>query len=148
MTTARQLGLVVAVFAMMTASCDQRPGPWREEHGLESPEVLGLEQGEETTIVGTVVANTLDPCVIDDHPDPCAVGGPAFLRVEVDGVGMSVNYDYGEYEECESRVGLHTGAEARVGMRVEVFGLAAGGRDFSGTLDVCASEEYYIELLD
>jgi hypothetical protein len=143
-------GLAIAMLAIAIAGCSpqtQPPGPWREQYGLESSEALGLTPGEEATLEGVVVENTIDPCVIDDHPDPCDVGGPQFLRLDVDGAASSVTYSYGEDEECLSWESRH-GGQARSGTGVEVFGLVTGEGEFSGTIDTCAAEDYYIEVLD
>lgn len=140
--------LAMAMLAIVVAGCAQSHGPWDPaDHGLDDPEILGLVPGEAYTIKGVVVDNSLDPCVIDDHPDPCDVGGPEFLRLDVDGAAMTVIYSYGEDEECLSRERGHGGA-ARVGTRVEVFGRALGIGEVSGGLDICQSEDHYIDLLE
>jgi hypothetical protein len=106
---------------------------------------LELETGEDHTLEGVVVENSIDPCRFpDEHDEPCDMGGPDHLRVDVDGAGVSVTYAYGEHEPCDNLPVMDEGADARVGMRIEVHGLAVA----SSALDVCQSDEYYIATID
>jgi hypothetical protein len=117
------------------------PGGGVQPHGA-----LALAPGSDATVEGIVVANSMDPCLLPDHDEPCLMDLGGVLTLDVGGNEVSVHYGGGEWPPCENPPVIREGEEARVGMRATVYAQVAEDDHFSGAdLDTCGSDQYSIE---
>ena len=161
------LGLAGALLTLLAAGCgwlvedgDGSASASGEDVGSEvdAAEVEGvepwhLEAGEAYVFEGEVAFNQIDPCVLEDHPDPCDVGAGYGLKLETEYGRLDVVYDYGNRPEgfpCTNGEAVKGGTEARVGDRVEVYGGAFPEEyDFHGPgIGTCHDDDFYIEQVE
>lgn len=108
-----------------------------------------FEPGDEPTVRGVVVENSVDPCLFpEDHQEPCVTDGGEFLLLDVDGAAVKVHYGGGEWPPCDNVEALRQGEQARVDTQVEVFARAPEEEGPVGAdLDTCPDSRYYIRVL-
>jgi hypothetical protein len=145
--------LVVVAFGFALAACGsgveraERPEAGTASDQTDAP--MQFEEGEEATVRGVVVENTIDPCLFPDAEVICEEGIGRLLRLEVDrSPPVAVHYAGHHAEPCPNPDANRQAESARVGTTVEVFAEVEAATNERVTLSVCGDLRYYVRAMD
>lgn len=113
-----------------------------------APPAPSFEVGQEVTVTGVVVENSIDPCILPQNDEPCVEDVGFRLLLDAGGYEVSFLYGSGLGDPCLNHEASEQAADTRVGTTVQVFAEVESVKVSRVVLSACNSADYHIVELD